>query len=154
MADADGGGQGFAFPQILCGDRYEDGWVSPYVRGRFPAQSHKTRLMLSLYCPDTESRAVRVAVRRGAAEILIENIVPPGELVTWWHEMPPQRDVEQPVDISIRTDRPCVAADGDVRRLGILVTEWRLEDAVTQAEDAMHPAAADCLHPSTAEHPD
>ena len=153
MAGGDGGGQGFASPQILCGDRYEDGWVSPYVRGRFPAQSQNTRLVLSLYCPDTESSAVGVAVRRGAAEILIEDIVPPGELVTWWRELPSQVEAERSIDISIRTDRSCVAADGDVRRLGILVTEWRLEDAVTQAED-VHAAAADCLHPSTAEHLD
>ena len=154
MAGAGDGGENFAILQILCGDRYEDGWVSPYIRARFLAPSHNSRLVLSLYCPDTESSAVRVVVRRGAAEILLEGLVPPGELVTWWHEMAPQGDADQPVDISIRTDRPCAAADGDVRRLGILVTEWRLEDPVPQVEGAGQPAPTESLYPSTAEHPD
>lgn len=113
-----------AGPQILCGDWFDDGWVTPYVRRRFAGADGPLRLVLGLYCPDSEDAPITVAVRLGARAVVVEDAVPPGKLVYWTRRFEgPDGDV----DISLRTSRPCRSGAGDARDLGIVVTEWRLE---------------------------
>ncbi len=113
--------------QILCGDWWEDGWASPYIRARFPAGMPQARLVVRAFNPAAAAQKNSLIVRLGNSLFWRSERMPPESVIELDQPLPEPHLSGEFCDISLRAERDWRPSGGDDRCLGFVLIDWRLE---------------------------
>lgn len=118
-------------PRIVCGTWWSDNWISRYVRADFDLPAGQHKLVLNFYSPvdigGTRSLAVRMKFTPLA---LIEFSEDRGQ-VDWSHVWQTSSRDSDAVSISLRAHDTFHPPQGDIRQMGVVLTEWHIETQPT-----------------------
>lgn len=113
-------------PKILCGEWYDDNWISPYVRAEFPVTGKPSTLHVTMYCPEIVGPTTAV-IRKGHQALGRISDILPGETKTWDCPLDNPDTTHDTVSLSIRIETSICPGHDDNRELGLVLTEWYLD---------------------------
>lgn len=113
--------------EIICGDWWDDNWISPYLRARFQSPREETRLIVRAFNPACTRQKNRLLIRVGTEILLQTDIVALDGWVEIDQPLPESYLQDDVCDISLRSLKSWSPQGGDTRLMGFILVDWRLE---------------------------
>lgn len=111
--------------EIVCGEWWEDRWISPYVRCRFLVGRGPKTLHVVFLLPKRYPQTPSISIRSGVSLVGVTHPIPLEKPVALALPLTGMEDQTE-INISLRSDKMWHPGGDDTRALGVVVPEWRI----------------------------